>query len=69
MPNIERIKNYSSEVKKCIKRAKALESNLKKAREKFFMEEVAHKTSNDATTKSNFEVDATQEELHRPCMI
>ncbi|GFZ08834.1 hypothetical protein Acr_20g0006420 [Actinidia rufa] len=65
MANSYRLKKYSFEANKVIKRANALVSDLKKAMEKLVAKEEDRKANNNVAAKSKLEANVVQEELHK----
>ena len=63
-PLSERMKKYSSNAKKGLKKFDTLEYYLKMAREKLTMEETAHNANDATATKSKLVANAAQDKHH-----
>ncbi|GFS29944.1 hypothetical protein Acr_00g0009240 [Actinidia rufa] len=63
--NWVRMKKYSSETKKALKKTNTLESGLKKVKEKLIVEEATRQASDDDDAKSKLEADIIQPGLQQ----
>ena len=61
----KRMKSYSSDAKKALKKSNSLEFDVNKVREKLVVEEATRKARDETGTKSKLEADAAQEKLHK----
>ena len=59
MDNSQRMKKYSSKVKKALKKANTLEADLQKAKEKLVVKEAARQANDDDDAKSKLEANST----------
>ena len=59
MDNSQRMKKYSSKVKKALKKANTLEVDLQKAKEKVVVKEAARQANDDDDAKSKLEANST----------
>ena len=65
----KRMKSYSSDAKKALKKSNSLEFDVNKVREKLVVEEATRKARAETGTKSKLDADAAQEKLHKALLF